>query len=61
MEKQQEWVGTKFVAEALGISMSKARKLVEAEMTVFVVGSRWKILREDADRVIEAVRQRGWV
>lgn len=61
-EKQTDWVSTAYVAEQLSISMSKARKLVESEqMQVFVVGRRWRIMREDADRVIAAVRERGWV
>ncbi|MGP5049762.1 helix-turn-helix domain-containing protein [Glutamicibacter ardleyensis] len=61
-EKLSEWVSTADVAEALGVSMSKARKVIRDEgLTVFTVGSRWKIYREDLERLVMEVRARGGV
>lgn len=57
-----EWVTTLDVAEMLGVSTSKARKvIIEEKLTVFTVGSRWRILREDVELLVEKVKERGGV
>lgn len=59
MEKQ-DWVPTRYLADALGVSMTKARSLVEEhKLTVFQVGHRWRIARQEADELIEFLRTVG--
>jgi len=65
MKKQinkEEWVGSKEVAEALGVSLSKARSVIRQEnLTVFTVGNRWRIFKADLDRLVIEAQKRGGV
>lgn len=49
-----DWVNTAYVAEKLGVSPGKARKVIqESGIAVYRVGNRIRVIRKDADEMIE--------
>lgn len=56
-EEKLDWVGTKYVAEKLNVSPGKARKVIqESGIAVYHIGNRIRVIRKDADEMIERKR-----
>ena len=53
-EEKLDWVGTAYVAEKLSVSPGTARKVIrESGIAIYYVGNRVRVIRKDADEMIE--------
>lgn len=56
-EEKLDWVNTQYVADKLGVSVGKARKvIVESGVAIWYVGKRIKVIRKDADELVERLQ-----
>lgn len=54
VDEKLDWVNTAYVADKLGVSPGKARKVIkDSGIAVYLVGNRIRVIRKDADEMIE--------
>ena len=53
-EQKLDWVSTAYVAEKLGVSRGKARQVIrDSGIAIYMVGNRIRVIRKDADEMVE--------